>query len=80
MTVAGGTDCKFTQVSNRFIVIKDLSGDKYPELKLVENKPSIILHGYKTLKEIESELKYNGHVQKSADFFAPDGSRYASSS
>ena len=74
---AGGADTRFAQIADRFIVIKDLSGDKYPELKFSSASESVVLHGHLTVNEMTKELRAKGHIKRQADFFAPDGSRYA---
>ena len=48
-TTARVVDTRYSLVSDRAVVVRDLSGDKYPELKLTLTGPSIILHGHLTV-------------------------------
>ena len=49
-------DTRYSLVSDRAVVIRDLSGDKYPELKLFQDGPSIIMHGHLNVNQIREKL------------------------
>ena len=68
-------------VSSNFDVLSVSNTDNQSfQLQLKKNGASYKLTGNMTLNDVVRKLKQSGQIQESADFFAPDGSRYARSS
>ena len=70
-------DTRYSLITDRAVVIRDLTGDKYPELQLFQDGPSIIMHGHLTVNQIKQKLQAKGLGTNDIEFFAPDGSLYA---
>ena len=69
-------------LTNNFVVIHKDENETGPDaqIQLRHDGPIIRLENYMTLADLESRLRMEGEMTHKADFFAPDGSRYARSS
>ena len=56
-TMARVVDTRYSLITDRAVVIRDLTGDKYPELQLFQDGPSIIMHGHLTVNQIKQKLQ-----------------------
>ena len=66
-------------ITNSFVVM-DLADDHSFHLQLRDRSPSLRLNSEMSLKEVSQQLMAQGEAKQTVEFFAPDGSRYASSS
>ena len=62
--------------SNNFLVICQESN----QLQFSQDGPVVNLHGHLKLSDVEGKLRQRGMIQKDAEFFSPDGTRFAKSS
>lgn len=67
--------------SNNFLVIDDNGGVKSPKLKFRNHDRDVTLDPHIKLCEVEARMKRNNLIaaNSKAEFFSPDGARYASS-
>ena len=65
--------------ANYFVVLDDQQGERVPTLQFKTDGPSITLDGGKSLREIEQGMRRKSMISKQAEFYSPDGTRYAKS-
>ena len=67
--------------SNKFLILNDHDGTTSPTLKFRNNDNEVALDAHLSLSQIESRMKRNNLIKTGgkAEFFSPDGPRYASS-
>ena len=71
------SDTRLGSNSNNFLVLDDNDGRRSPFLRFTTDGPQINLQAEMTLEQIEASLKSNGTIKREAEFFSPDGTRYA---
>ena len=67
--------------SNKFLILNDHDGASSPTLKFRHSDNEVALDAHLSLSQVEARMKRNNLIASNgrAEFFSPDGPRYASS-
>lgn len=69
-------DNRLAANSNNFLVLDQENN----QLQFTKDGPVVNLHGHLNLADVVSKLQARGMIKKSAEFYSPDGTRFAKSS
>ena len=73
-------DGVLSNTGNNFLVMKDTDGISAPQLQFRSDGPAVDLISNHSLEQVERAMRREGMISRDADFYSPDGVRYAKSS